>query len=111
MYSEELDICGTCDVLLYNTITGKYILLDYKTNKALFTSFGFLKFSPESIPDSNFNKYALQLSLYQIMLEEAGLDVEDRWILWTKRDTQKLYRKYSTPDYRHLIRKKDYLLI
>lgn len=97
MYSWYLDICGTCDILLYNTITGKFVLADYKTNKSLFTSFKSLKLFPYNIPDSNYNKYRVQLSLYEIMLNEIGIELEDRWLIWTKRTNNSLYQTYSVP--------------
>lgn len=100
MYSYTLDICGTCDVLLFNTLTGKFVLVDYKTNKDLFTSFGFLDIFPYTIPDNNINKYGLQLSIYEIMLNEIGAEIEDRWIIWAKRTSNQLYQKHSVLDFR-----------
>ena len=39
MYHKKYKFAGTCDTLLYNTHTGKYILTDYKTNEDLFKNF------------------------------------------------------------------------
>lgn len=100
MYSYMLDICGTCDAILFNTLTGKFVLVDYKTNKDLFTSFGTLKLFPYTIPDNNYNKYGLQLSIYEIMLNEIGIEVEDRWLIWANRCNNQLYQKYSAPNFK-----------
>ena len=39
MYHKEFLYAGTPDFLLYNTLTGKYIILDYKTNIDIFKNY------------------------------------------------------------------------
>ena len=70
MYSHILDICGTCDVVLYNTKTSKYVLVDYKTNKDLWSSYGLINIFPYEYVANNYYKYSLQLSIYEIMLND-----------------------------------------
>lgn len=80
--------CGTCDVLLYDTITGKLVIVDYKTNKDLYKNYrGKLLLPPfNDLLDNPFNLYQLQLSYYQILVEQIGYEVSERWIIWAKRD-------------------------
>ena len=73
VYSKELQMAGMMDLLVKNTVTGNYTILDWKTNKRISkTSFGNTKGSKpatEEIDDCNFMHYTLQLSLYRYILE------------------------------------------
>ena len=67
IYSKELGIAGTIDVLVYNKKQDTYHLVDWKTNKRIDkTSYkkkvGILN-STAHMQDCNFNHYSLQLSL------------------------------------------------
>jgi hypothetical protein len=86
MFSVELGIAGTADIILYNIKTGKFIIADYKTNIDLFKNFkGKRMLSPfEYLLDSPFNKYQIQLSLYQHLFEQSGFEVESRRIIWLR---------------------------
>ena len=74
VYSKELRIAGTVDILAKDRVTGEYELIDWKTSKRIDTvSFkGKVGTSPvtRNVQDCNFNHYALQLSLYRYLLEE-----------------------------------------
>lgn len=88
MFSRELGIAGTADIILYNNITGKFIIADYKTNIDLFKNFKdktLLK-PFEDLLDSPYNKYQIQLSLYQYLFEQCGFEVESRRLIWLKPD-------------------------
>ncbi len=74
IYSEELKISGTVDLLLYDKNSNQYIIMDWKTSKKIDTKSyknkrGILPAS-SNIEDTKFNLYALQLSLYRYLLEE-----------------------------------------
>jgi len=75
IYSEELKIAGTIDLIIFNK-QKKYIsLVDWKTNKQINqTSFNSkqkgIKEPVKNIDDCNFNHYTLQLSIYQYILEK-----------------------------------------
>lgn len=103
MYSETLGIAGTADIILYNTLTGKFIIADYKTNEDLFKNFkGKKLLHPFSdLLDSSYNKYQLQLSLYQLLFEQVGFEVESRRIVWLKPDGN--YEVFKTQDYTQLL--------
>ena len=86
IYSEELKICGTIDLLLFDTINNEYIIMDWKTSKNISTKSynnkrGIL---PESlnIEDTKFNQYSLQVSMYRYLLEEYyGLNITQQMII------------------------------
>jgi len=74
IYSEELKISGTVDLLLHDKNSNQWIIMDWKTSKKIDTKSyknkrGILPAS-SNIEDTKFNHYALQLSLYRYLLEE-----------------------------------------
>ena len=74
IYSEELKISGTVDLLLYDKNSNQWIIMDWKTSKKIDTKSyknkrGILPAS-SNIEDTKFNHYAVQLSLYRYLLEE-----------------------------------------
>ena len=104
MYHKEELYAGTADGTLYNTITGKYILIDYKTNIDIFKNYkGQTMLAPfEHLLDSPFNKYQIQLSYYQILLEQiSGIEVSSRKLVWLRPTGE--YELYDTENFTHLI--------
>ena len=85
LYSTELKIAGTIDILALDKTTGTYEIIDWKTSKRIdTTSFG-NKMGTSSVtqdvPDCNFYHYALQLSLYRYLLEEFyGISIHNQII-------------------------------
>lgn len=98
MFSETLGIAGTSDIILFNRKTGKFILADYKTNEDLFKNYkGKTLLAPfEDLLDSPYNKYQLQLSMYQLLFEQCGFEVESRRIIWLKPNGT--YENFKTED-------------
>lgn len=107
MYHKDYLFAGTGDILLYNKITGHYIIGDYKTNKDLFKNFKGQKMLSlfDDLLDMPLNHYQLQLSFYQILFEQIGLKVEGRKIIWLKPEGE--YEMYDTEDYTGIL--KEYL--
>jgi len=74
IYSTEFGISGTIDLLVHDPIKDIYTIIDWKTNKAIKKrAFGRKKglhFITKHLPDSNYWHYALQLSMYRLILEE-----------------------------------------
>lgn len=101
MYLQELGFAGTADVILYNRETGKFVIVDYKTNETLFKDYGNKLLAPfQDIEDTKFTKYCLQFAHYQIIFESVGYEVEDRWLIWLQPyEDGKLYQKLIVPDY------------
>ena len=85
VYSKELRIAGTIDVLVRDRENGEYQIIDWKTSKRIDkNSFkGKVGNSPEtiSVMDCNFNHYALQLSLYRYLLEEYYGIIVDKQLI------------------------------
>ena len=104
MYHKEYMFAGTADILLYNTVTKTFIIGDYKTNKDLFKNYkGKTLLNPfKNLLDTPYNKYQLQLSFYQILLEQAGFKVSSRKLIWLKPDGS--YLLYNTDDYTEILK-------
>lgn len=100
MYHEEFMIAGTMDILLYNPETGKFIILDYKTNKDIFKNYRNQKMLPpfHNLLCSPFGHFSVQLSGYQMMAEQIeDLKVGHRKIIWLKDDGS--YYLYDVEDF------------
>jgi CRISPR/Cas system-associated exonuclease Cas4 (RecB family) len=96
MYSRAFWYAGTADLLLRHKTTGEFVLADYKTNKDLFKTYGFLLPPFQSMESHPFNKYQIQLSYYQIILEEIGCMISKRLVVYLKADAS--YRVFETID-------------
>ena len=74
LYSTELGIAGMMDLLIYDSATDEYVIVDWKTNKKIsknsYKGKMGSKESSKDLEDCNFTKYSLQLSLYRYILEE-----------------------------------------
>ena len=104
VYSEELGYAGTFDILFYDTEKKGLIPTDWKTNEDLYKNFrGQTMLVPfDFLLDMPLNAYCLQLSYYQIPLEDLGLNVIDREIVWLKPDGT--YEVIKADDYTQHIR-------
>ena len=85
IYSTELSIAGTVDVLAKDNSTGLYEIIDWKTSKKIeMVSYGQKMGTHEitkNIMDCNFYHYSLQLSLYRYILETYyGLKIHNQLI-------------------------------
>lgn len=99
MYHKEFLFAGTADILLFDTIKKEYIIGDYKTNKDLFKNHeGKTLLKPFNfLLDSPFGTYQLQLSFYQILIEQIReIKVNSRKIVWLKPDGN--YLMYDAQD-------------
>ena len=91
IYSKELKIAGTIDILALDKVTNEYDLIDWKTSKKIERSaFGGkvgIKKATNNIPDCNYYHYTLQLSLYRYILEKFyGLSIRNQLIAHLKDD-------------------------
>lgn len=98
MYHFRHLFAGTADVILFDTKTQTYIIADYKTNKDLYKNFMGKRMLPPfgDILDSPFGHYELQLSYYQILLEQLGVTVSRRIVVWLGMDGT--YQNLDTRD-------------
>lgn len=99
IYCKEWAVAGTIDVLVGDT---EFEIIDWKTSKSInMSSFGGKMGNhkiTEDIEDCNFNHYALQLSIYRLILEyEYGLKVTNQMIVHVTGDG---CFKFDTPYYK-----------
>lgn len=75
VFNPELRIAGTIDLLGRSKKTGKYIIVDHKTNeKPIDESNKYKSFCLDpisNVPDTSFGHYSLQLNLYSYLLKEG----------------------------------------
>lgn len=92
MYSKKYKYAGTTDFLLLDHRFNSAVIGDYKTNRNIHKNYGNRMYSPfEDLIDSPYNHYQLQLSMYQILLEDIGLEITNRVVVWIKLDSYELY--------------------
>lgn len=97
---------GTFDILFYyyckeHPERSGLLIFDYKTNKALENEFAKSKSNMMRYPfqdcfDEALSHYQIQFSLYQIPIENLGLKVIGRRLIWLLPDGT--YEKYKTED-------------
>jgi hypothetical protein len=97
-YSAKYLFAGTIDIPLFNTELMGIKISDYKTNEKLYDDYGnYMLYPFHYMPETNFNKYQLQLSLYRLMLEEAGYEVVETSIIWLLSDGN--YKELETSNF------------
>lgn len=103
MYHFKKMFAGTADILLYDRKNDVYIIADYKTNKDLFKNYQGQKMlhNFSFLLDTPFSHYELQLSYYQILLEQIGISVSRRIIVYLDFDGN--YKMYDTRDFTKII--------
>ena len=84
-------ICGTCDLLFYDSDKDGYVLMDWKTNKSLIKEFArtngiMMTGCMSKYIDEPLSHYTLQFNIYQKLLESIGLKIIDRVLIWLKDD-------------------------
>tara|TARA_B110000438_G_C15802266_1_gene645663 strand:+ start:215 stop:928 length:714 start_codon:yes stop_codon:yes gene_type:complete len=86
VYSKELKIAGTIDLLLYDKNADSYAIMDWKTSKRIDSKAFKNRKGNHSVTsnmdDCNFNHYSLQTSLYRYILEKFyGLKISEHMIV------------------------------
>lgn len=89
-------ICGTFDMLYYYDGEGDeskagFMIFDYKTNKKLYNEFNSqynvnLRYPFGDLCEEAFGEYTIQLNLYALMLEDIGLNLIEKSLIWLKDD-------------------------
>ena len=82
LVDRDRKIRGTADLLVYDYLLKSVVIMDYKTNKDLMKSYGVLNYPVSYLKSNNYNKYTLQLNLYQSMIESLDIIVSDRILIW-----------------------------
>ena len=90
--------CIEVDSKSHTFLAGKSLIPTHNTNKDLFKNYkGKTLLAPfEDLLDSPYNKYQLQLSMYQLLFEQCGFEVESRRIIWLKPNGT--YENFKTED-------------
>jgi ATP-dependent exoDNAse (exonuclease V) beta subunit len=107
VYSTDLSVAGTIDLLSYDSFTDSYEIIDWKSNKKINKrSFGGkMGIDPITfdLEDCNYNHYALQLSLYRYLLEKYyDIVISNQKIVHL---TEKRCNSIDTPYYKdHIIK-------
>lgn len=97
-------ICGTCDLLFYDSEKDGYVIGDWKTNKSLIKDFSrvngvMMTGLMSKFIDEPLSHYTLQFNIYQKLLESIGLKILDRVLIWLKDDgTYERIRIEKIPD-------------
>lgn len=88
MYHKSIKYAGTADLILYDKRNRGIVIVDYKTNKDLYKNYKDkkLKFPFGKLLDNPFNEYQIQLSLYHMMIEQLGVPVINRFIVYLRAD-------------------------
>lgn len=97
--------CIEVDSPTHTFLAGTNLIVTHNTNKELKNQFAdqMLAEPFEYLPDQNLSFYYLQLAAYQIPLEDIGLKVLARRIIYLKSDGT--YEKYDVPDLTKELRK------
>lgn len=107
-------ICGTFDMLYWyegetqGASDSGFVVLDYKTNASLYNEYSRNRnrtlLPPfDNIIEEDYGLYVIQLNLYALMLEDIGLPVIARKIVWLKDDGT--YELIDTPDISDILRR------
>ena len=106
-------ICGTFDMLYWFDGNGDesksgFVILDYKTNANLYSEYnrnhGKMLLPPfGNLVEEDYGLYVIQLNLYALMLEDIGLPVIARKIVWLKDNGT--YEIVDTPDVSDMLRR------
>ena len=105
MFSKLFRYAGTSDLILKDKRYNTLVIADYKTNKDLFKNYGQYMYAPfQDKIVCPYSKYELQLSYYQILLEDLGYKVSGRYIIHLLdadkcQSGTKPYLIYKTPDH------------
>ena len=115
VYSKELGVAGTIDVLVYNKKQDTYHLVDWKTNKRINQKpFGNKKGilnATQHLDDCNFIHYSLQLSFYRYILKNCyKLKVGSQTLFHLRADHYKIYDvNYHEGDLVNMLEEKELL--
>ena len=95
---QVLTKCIEVDSKSHTFLCTKRLIPTHNTNEDLFKNYkGKTLLEPFSnLLDSPFNKYQLQLSMYQLLFEQCGFEVESRRIIWLKPNG--VYENFKTED-------------
>ena len=103
--SAALGLAGTVDCLVSSPKTKQFHLVDWKTGKFdTYNKFEYLLPPFDDQTASKLNIYSLQLSLYRLILEQAGLTLGDSYIVHLSREGAQTYKAVDyRPEFERLL--------
>lgn len=92
VYSTDLLIAGTSDLVEFNPETNEICIFDIKTNESLYKkSYNNFLFPLNKTPENKINFYSMQLSAYAFLLELKGFAVKPNFkIFWVNPANQEI---------------------
>ena len=95
---QVLTKCIEVDSVSHTFLCTKRLIPTHNTNEDLFKNYkGKTLLEPfNNLLDSPYNKYQLQLSMYQLLFEQCGYEIESRRIIWLKPNGT--YENFKTED-------------
>ena len=101
---QVLTKCIEVDSVSHTFLCTKRLIPTHNTNEDLFKNYkGKTLLEPfEDLLDSPYNKYQLQLSMYQLLFEQCGFEVESRRIIWLKPNGT--FEIFKTKDYTEVLK-------
>lgn len=96
----EWKVVGTIDQLFLDR-NGKLWIYDWKTNGKFTTENRWENLLPpfENCPDTNLHAYSAQLSIYRLILEKIGLQIEGCKLIWLS-EMSKVFQEHQCFDFR-----------
>ena len=92
VWSKEFDIAGSIDGIMYNKLTQKCCILDFKSNKDLQFESKYhkkMKVPLHKLDDVNGQHYYLQLSIYKYLIEKyTNIKVDELFIVYFNIDAE-----------------------
>jgi hypothetical protein len=101
----DTKICGTSDLLCYNTQSKEYEILDFKTNKKMENSVYSKLFYPfENMFEGQINEYTIQLNVYKYFIEKyTNIRLDKLKIVWFNSSNNN-YKIFNIPDIQKTIK-------
>lgn len=97
---DDTKICGTSDLLCFNSQTKEFELLDFKTNKRMESDspYGKLFYPFENMSEGQINEYTIQLNVYKYFLEKyTSIRLKKLKIVWFNVNNPS-YKIFNIPD-------------
>lgn len=103
IWSEKYGLAGTIDALFW--WKDQIIVGDWKTNKKMKTDddkhFNMLLYPFENEKENTLNKYSLQVSTYQAILKDNGIESDKAFICWISPNAE--IKVYQSKNYVNLV--------
>jgi hypothetical protein len=93
-------VCGMCDLLCFNKLSGTFEILDFKTNKKMnsTTKWGNLLPPFDYMTEGEVNEYTIQLNCYKYFIEKyTSINITKLKLVWLYHGNEN-YQVFELPD-------------